>query len=56
MREAALTQDEWRAGIDFLTRTGQMCSDKRQEFILLSDILGVSMLVDAVEQDRKSVV
>ncbi len=49
VREAALTQDEWRAGIDFLTRTGQMCSDSRQEFILLSDILGVSMLVDAVE-------
>ena len=48
VREAALTQDEWRAGIDFLTRTGQMCSDSRQEFILLSDILGVSMLVDAV--------
>ena len=48
VREAALSQDEWRAGIDFLTRTGQMCSDSRQEFILLSDILGVSMLVDAV--------
>jgi protocatechuate 3,4-dioxygenase beta subunit len=48
VREAALTQEEWRAGIDFLTRTGQMCSDSRQEFILLSDILGVSMLVDAV--------
>lgn len=48
VRESALTQDEWRAGIDFLTRTGQMCSDSRQEFILLSDILGVSMLVDAV--------
>ena len=48
VREAALSQDEWRAGIAFLTRTGQMCSDSRQEFILLSDILGVSMLVDAV--------
>ncbi|HWS61385.1 MAG TPA: dioxygenase [Steroidobacteraceae bacterium] len=47
-REASLTQDEWRAGIDFLTRTGQMCSESRQEFILLSDILGVSMLVDAI--------
>src|SRR6266446_5069429 len=34
--------------VDFLTRTGQICSPQRQEFILLSDILGVSMLVDAV--------
>ena len=48
VRESGLTQDEWRTGIDFLTRTGQMCSDSRQEFILLSDILGVSMLVDAI--------
>ncbi|WP_200921944.1 dioxygenase family protein [Novosphingobium sp. Leaf2] len=36
------------AGIDFLTRTGQMCSEARQEFILLSDTLGASMLVDAI--------
>lgn len=48
VRESALTQDEWRTGIDFLTRTGQMCTESRQEFILLSDILGVSMLVDAI--------
>jgi protocatechuate 3,4-dioxygenase beta subunit len=48
VRDAALSQDEWRTGIDFLTRTGQMCSESRQEFILLSDILGVSMLVDAI--------
>lgn len=48
VRDVGLTQEEWSAGIDFLTRTGQMCSDSRQEFILLSDILGVSMLVDAV--------
>jgi len=34
VREAALSQDEWRTGIDFLTRTGQMCSETRQEFIL----------------------
>jgi hydroxyquinol 1,2-dioxygenase len=39
---------EWSAAIDFLTGTGQMCSDKRQEFILLSDTLGASMLVDAI--------
>src|SRR5918997_1304664 len=40
--------EEWGAAVDFLTRTGQMCSDTRQEFILLSDTLGVSMLVDAI--------
>ena len=49
VREAELTQDEWSQAIDFLTRAGQICSDSRQEFILLSDILGVSMLVDAVD-------
>lgn len=48
VRDVEPTFDEWMAGIDFLTRTGQMCSDKRQEFILLSDTLGVSMLVDSV--------
>jgi len=47
-REVKLTEAEWFAGIDFLTRTGQMCSDKRQEFILLSDTLGLSMLVTAM--------
>lgn len=39
---------EWRSCIDFLTQTGQICDDKRQEFILLSDTLGASMLVDAI--------
>ena len=48
VREIEPTQSEWEAAIDFLTRTGQMCDDKRQEFILLSDTLGVSMLVDAI--------
>lgn len=48
VREAGLSHEEWRTGIEFLTRTGQMCSENRQEFILLSDILGVSMLVDAI--------
>ncbi len=48
IREVDLTQEEWMAGIQFLTRTGQMCDDRRQEFILLSDTLGASMLVDAV--------
>ena len=48
VREVEPSQVEWLAGIDFLTRTGQMCSEARQEFILLSDTLGVSMLVDAI--------
>ena len=48
IREVELTQEEWAQGIQFLTRTGQMCDDKRQEFILLSDITGVTMLVDAI--------
>jgi hydroxyquinol 1,2-dioxygenase len=43
--DVGLTEDEWFAGIDFLTRTGQITDEKRQEFILLSDVLGVSMLV-----------
>jgi hydroxyquinol 1,2-dioxygenase len=48
IREVDLTQEEWALGIQFLTRTGHMCDEKRQEFILLSDVTGVSMLVDAV--------
>jgi hydroxyquinol 1,2-dioxygenase len=48
IREVELTQEEWTLAIKFLTRTGQMCDDKRQEFILLSDITGVTMLVDAI--------
>ena len=48
VKEVGLTQEEWESGIEFLTRTGHMCDDKRQEFILLSDALGVSMLVDAI--------
>jgi catechol 1,2-dioxygenase len=46
--ETSLTGEEWLAGIQFLTRTGQMCDGARQEFILLSDILGVSSLVDLI--------
>ena len=46
VREVELTRDEWMAGIQFLTATGQMCSDTRQEFILMSDTLGVSTLVE----------
>jgi protocatechuate 3,4-dioxygenase beta subunit len=49
--EVGLTRDEWRAGIDFLTAVGEMCSESRQEFILLSDVLGVSSLVEATSVD-----
>lgn len=47
-REVNLTESEWMTGIEFLTATGQMCDDKRQEFILLSDTLGLSMLTVAM--------
>lgn len=53
-KDIDLTQDEWDLAIDFLTKTGQMCSDERQEFILLSDTLGFSMLVDAINNRRPS--
>ena len=53
VRKTDLTFEEWEYAIDFLTRTGHKCTDIRQEFILLSDVLGVSMLVDAVNhRDR----
>ncbi|GAC1377077.1 MAG: intradiol ring-cleavage dioxygenase [Ktedonobacteraceae bacterium] len=48
IREVGLTEQEWGAAIQFLTKTGHMSDDKRQEFILLSDITGVTMLVDAI--------
>ena len=48
VREVGPTSEEWLAGIQFLTAVGQKCDDKRQEFILLSDSLGVSMLVDLI--------
>jgi hydroxyquinol 1,2-dioxygenase len=48
VREVELTEEEWFEGIRFLTAAGQKSDDKRQEFILLSDVLGVSMLVDAI--------
>ncbi|WP_164842197.1 maleylacetate reductase and hydroxyquinol 1,2-dioxygenase domain-containing protein [Actinoplanes solisilvae] len=47
-----LTEDEWKAGIDFLTRTGQITTPVRQEFVLLSDVLGVSSAVDVLTNSR----
>ncbi len=52
VKEIEPTQDEWFEAIQFLTKTGHMCNDWRQEFILLSDVLGVSMLVDAISARR----
>ena len=51
--KTGLTFEEWEYAIDFLTRTGQKCTPIRQEFILLSDVLGVSMLVDAVNHRER---
>jgi hydroxyquinol 1,2-dioxygenase len=53
VRRTDLTFDEWNYAIDFFTRTGQTCTSTRQEFILLSDVLGVSMLVDAVNHRER---
>lgn len=51
-RETRLTEEEWKFGIDFLTAVGQTCSPTRQEFILLSDVLGLSMLTVAMNNDK----
>jgi protocatechuate 3,4-dioxygenase beta subunit len=54
IKEIEPTHDEWFAAVRFLTQTGQICTDWRQEYILLSDVLGVSMLVDAINHRRPS--
>src|SRR5260370_41962553 len=46
--ETGLTPQEWLAGLEFLTATGQKCDGERQEVILLSDVLGLSSLVGPV--------
>lgn len=51
-REVRLTEAEWFQGIDFLTRVGHITDDKRQEFILLSDTLGLSMLTVAMNNEK----
>jgi hydroxyquinol 1,2-dioxygenase len=52
VKDVELTESEWMTAIEFLTEAGQMCSDKRQEFILLSDTLGVSMVVDLINHRK----
>jgi protocatechuate 3,4-dioxygenase beta subunit len=54
VKETKPTMDEWMYGINFLTRTGHMSTDWRQEFILLSDALGISMLVESINHDKMS--
>jgi catechol 1,2-dioxygenase len=54
VKEIEPTHEEWLAAIKFLTETGHMCTEWRQEFILLSDVLGVSMLVDSINNRRPS--
>ena len=48
--EVGLTREEWFTGLEALTKTGHMCDDERQEFVLLSDTLGVSMLVEMINR------
>ncbi len=52
IREVNLTEEEWLAGIQFLTATGQICDERRQEFILLSDTLGASTLKDLINHRK----
>ncbi|WP_174803923.1 intradiol ring-cleavage dioxygenase [Martelella limonii] len=54
VKEIEPTEEEWMKAIQFLTATGQICNEWRQEYILLSDILGVSMLVDAINNRKPS--
>ncbi|WP_275005168.1 dioxygenase [Promicromonospora iranensis] len=51
LREVRLTEDEWNKGIEFLTATGHITDDKRQEFVLLSDVLGASMQTIAINNE-----
>jgi len=52
IREVELTEEEWFEAIQFLTRTGQISDDKRQEFILLSDTLGASMQMIGINNQK----
>jgi hydroxyquinol 1,2-dioxygenase len=52
VKEVELTESEWFQAIEILTQAGKMCSDKRQEFILFSDTLGVSMVVDLIDHRK----
>src|SRR3954469_6108458 len=51
-RETRLSSDEWMTGLRFLTDVGQITTDVRQEYILLSDVLGLSILVDSIDHPK----
>ncbi|KAH7230332.1 hypothetical protein MRS44_011983 [Fusarium solani] len=53
-RETRLSTKEWMLGIEFLTAVGQISSPIRQEFVLLSDVLGLSLLVDSIDHPKPS--
>ncbi len=53
-REVRVTNEEWMTAIGFLTKVGQKCTDVRQEFILLSDVLGLSLLVDGINNPKSN--
>jgi catechol 1,2-dioxygenase len=55
VKDVEPTEEEWNAAIAFLTATGQKCDDARQEFVLLSDVLGVSMLVETINHRAEGV-
>ncbi len=52
VKEVEPTQEEWLYLIEYLTKVGKKCDDKRQEFILLSDVLGISALVDSINNRK----
>ncbi len=54
VKETEPTMEEWEKAIGFLTATGKMCDSKRQEWILMSDVFGVSMLLDTINSRRPS--
>src|ERR1700709_1767411 len=51
LREVRLTEPEWQRGIDFLTAAGHITDDRRQEFVLMSDVLGASMQTVAINNE-----
>lgn len=54
VKEVEPTMEEWATAISFLTETGKICDDKRQEWILASDTLGVTMLIETINNRSKS--
>jgi hydroxyquinol 1,2-dioxygenase len=55
VREINPTMAEWEVAVDYLTRTGHKCDDTRQEFVLLSDVLGITNLVEQLESSRTNI-